>query len=96
MRAAAAKDRPEMADLWFMRLRHTAVVRLAESGVNIPKIAAVTRRGSSSPRRAEPVRSLRGDPAAPGRPGRLSPRAAHPAAGAGAWRRQDALCDDLR
>ncbi len=42
VRAAAAKDRPAMAELWFMRLRHTAVVRLGEAGVNIPQIAAIT------------------------------------------------------
>ena len=37
-----AEERPRMADLWFMRLRHTAVVRLAESGATVPWIAAVT------------------------------------------------------
>jgi transposase len=42
VRAAAAKDRPEMAELWFMRLRHTAVVRLGEAGVNVPQIASIT------------------------------------------------------
>lgn len=42
VRAAAVKDRPAMAELWFMRLRHTAVVRLGESGVNVPQIAAIT------------------------------------------------------
>ncbi len=42
VRAAAAKDRPDMATLWFMRLRHTAVVRLAESGATVPWIASIT------------------------------------------------------
>jgi hypothetical protein len=42
VRAAAAEDRPEMAGLWFMRLRHTAVVRLGEAGATVPQIAAVT------------------------------------------------------
>lgn len=42
VREAVSKDRPEMADLWYMRLRHTAVVRLGEAGCTVPQIAAVT------------------------------------------------------
>lgn len=48
VRDAAAKERPDMADLWFMRLRHTAVVRLGEAGVNIPQIASITGHALSS------------------------------------------------
>lgn len=42
IRAEAAKTMPEIADLVFKDLRHTAVTRLAEAGAEIPMIAAVT------------------------------------------------------
>lgn len=42
IRAQAVKTRPEMHDVVFMTLRHTAVTRLAESGCEVPLIAAVT------------------------------------------------------
>jgi hypothetical protein len=48
VREAAAKERPDMAGLWFMRLRHTAVVRLGEAGATVPQIAAVTGHALSS------------------------------------------------
>lgn len=42
IRATAAKWCPTLAKRQFMLLRHTAVVRLAEAGCEIPEIAAVT------------------------------------------------------
>jgi hypothetical protein len=42
VRDEVVKVRPEMAGLWFMRLRHTAVVQLGESGATVPQIAAIT------------------------------------------------------
>lgn len=42
IRAEAAKDMPALKTLVFKDLRHTAVTRLAESGAEIPMIAAVT------------------------------------------------------
>ena len=42
VRDAVAQDHPDMAGLWFMRLRHTAVVRLGEAGNQIQEVAAVT------------------------------------------------------
>jgi integrase len=42
VRAEAAKVRPSCADLWFMELRHTAVTRLHEAGVDALGIASIT------------------------------------------------------
>ena len=42
IRAEAAKEMPEIAPLWFMHLRHTAITRLAEAGCELPEIAAIT------------------------------------------------------
>jgi integrase len=42
VRAHAAKARPSCADLWFMELRHTAVTRLHEAGVDALGIASIT------------------------------------------------------
>ncbi|MFW5642028.1 MAG: tyrosine-type recombinase/integrase, partial [Roseicyclus sp.] len=42
VRAAAAEDRPEVAGLWFMELRHTAVTRLHEAGLDALTIAGLT------------------------------------------------------
>ncbi len=42
VRAAAAMENPTLAPLRFAWLRHTAVVRLAEAGAQIPEIAAWT------------------------------------------------------
>jgi len=42
VRAEAAKEMPEIAQLWFMHLRHTAITRLAEAGCELPEIAAIT------------------------------------------------------
>ena len=42
MRAACAAAHPHMAGLTFMRLRHTAITRMAEAGCSIPEIAAVS------------------------------------------------------
>lgn len=42
IRAAAAEKNPKLKDAIFKDLRHTAVTRLAESGAEIPEIAAVT------------------------------------------------------
>lgn len=42
VRDIAAERRPEVAGLWFARLRHTAVTRLAEARCPTPLIAAVT------------------------------------------------------
>jgi integrase len=42
VRAEAAKTRPECAGLWFMELRHTAVTRLHEAGVDALGIASIT------------------------------------------------------
>ncbi|WP_282607477.1 hypothetical protein [Pelagibius sp. Alg239-R121] len=42
VRTSAVEERPEMSELWFMRLRHTAVARLGEAGVNVPQIASIT------------------------------------------------------
>lgn len=39
---AGKKDCPDLDGMTFMHLRHTAVTRLAESGAEIPEIAAVT------------------------------------------------------
>lgn len=36
------RGKTEIGDFWFMDLRRTAVVRLAEAGCTIPKIAAIT------------------------------------------------------
>jgi integrase len=41
-RAECARAMPEMKDLIFKDLRHTAVTRMAEAGAEIPQIAAVT------------------------------------------------------
>jgi len=45
VRAEAAKACPDVAGLWFMHLRHTAVTRLAEANCELPLIAAVTGHG---------------------------------------------------
>lgn len=42
IRAKAAETRPEMKDVIFMTLRHTAITRLAESGCDVPQIAAIS------------------------------------------------------
>jgi integrase len=42
IRAQAAAGRPEMRDIQFRHLRHTAVTRLAEAGCTTPEIAAIT------------------------------------------------------
>ena len=42
IREQAATTMPQVADLIFKDLRHTAVTRLAESGATVPEIAAVT------------------------------------------------------
>jgi integrase len=42
VRAAAAAERPSCAGLWFMELRHTAVTRLHEAGVDALGIASIT------------------------------------------------------
>ena len=42
VRAEAAKEMPEIADLWFMHLRHTAVTRLFEAGCELSWITEVT------------------------------------------------------
>lgn len=42
VRAAAVQACPELEGLFFMHLRHTAITRLAEAGVEIPGIAAIT------------------------------------------------------
>lgn len=42
VRAEAAKARPSCAGLWFMELRHTAVTRLHEAGVDPLGIASIT------------------------------------------------------
>lgn len=42
VRARAAETLPEVADLWFMHLRHTAVTRLFEAGCSLAMVAAVT------------------------------------------------------
>jgi len=41
--AAGADLWPDLAQLQFMRLRHTAVTRMAEAGVTIPMIASISR-----------------------------------------------------
>ena len=42
VRDKVAETNPDYAGLWFMWLRHTAIVRLAEAGCTIPEIAAIT------------------------------------------------------
>jgi integrase len=42
VRTHAAKARPNCGDLWFMELRHTAVTRLHEAGVDALGIASIT------------------------------------------------------
>jgi len=42
IRARAAEICPDVAGLWFMHLRHTAVTRLAEANCELPLIASVT------------------------------------------------------
>lgn len=42
IRDDAAQKRPRLAGLQFMTLRHTAVVRMAEAGSELPEIASVT------------------------------------------------------
>lgn len=39
---AVNECRSREAELWFMRLRHTAVMRLGEASVNVPQIASIT------------------------------------------------------
>lgn len=50
LRREAARTRPELADLRFAWLRHTAVTRMAEAGCTIEEISAVS--GHSLPRAA--------------------------------------------
>lgn len=48
VRAAAAKNHPACGDLWFMELRHSAITRLHETGVDALDIAAISGHAASS------------------------------------------------
>jgi len=48
IRAAAVATCPELADLWFMHLRHTAITRLAEAGCSNGLIATISGHSQST------------------------------------------------
>lgn len=48
VRHRAAGARPACADLWFMELRHSAITRLHDAGVDALDIASITGRATAS------------------------------------------------